>query len=44
MPDYLERIRRWGYNFVAARQLQHNRCEVCVAGLQKPFCRKPLKE
>jgi 23S rRNA (cytidine2498-2'-O)-methyltransferase len=44
VPDYIERIRKWGYNIVQARQLQHNRCEVCVAGLQKPFHRKPFKE
>jgi 23S rRNA (cytidine2498-2'-O)-methyltransferase len=42
VPDYLERIRKWGYNLVQARQLQHNRREVCIAALQKPFRRKPL--
>jgi len=40
LPDYLRRIRRWGYNLVRARQLFHNRQEVCVAALQKPFVRK----
>jgi 23S rRNA (cytidine2498-2'-O)-methyltransferase len=41
LPQYLARIRAWGYNQVQARQLQHNRREVCVAALQKPFRRKP---
>ena len=41
VPEYLKRIRGWGYNIVQARQLQHDRREICVAALQKPFCRKP---
>jgi 23S rRNA (cytidine2498-2'-O)-methyltransferase len=40
VPEYIERIRSWGYNIVRARQLQHNRREICVAALQKPFRRK----
>jgi 23S rRNA (cytidine2498-2'-O)-methyltransferase len=40
LPEYLERIRGWGFNIVRARQLQHNRQEVCVAALKKPFVRK----
>jgi 23S rRNA (cytidine2498-2'-O)-methyltransferase len=40
VPEYVERIRKWGYNIVEARQLQHNRREICVAVLQKPFRRK----
>jgi 23S rRNA C2498 (ribose-2'-O)-methylase RlmM len=40
VAEYLERVRRWGYNVVRARQLQHNRQEACVAALQKPFLRK----
>ena len=43
VPEYLERIRNWGYNQVAARQLAHNRQEIAVAALQKPFYRKPLR-
>jgi 23S rRNA (cytidine2498-2'-O)-methyltransferase len=31
LPEYLERIRSWGYAKVEARQLAHNRQEVCVA-------------
>jgi len=41
VPAYLARIRSWGYNLVRARQLAHNRQEICVAALQKPFRRKP---
>ncbi len=40
VPSYLMRIRSWGYNLVQARQLAHNRHEICVAALQKPFRRK----
>ena len=42
LPEYLQRIGGWGYNLVRARQLPHNRREVCVAALQKPFVRKPF--
>jgi len=42
VPAYLARIRSWGFNLVRARQLAHNRQEICVAALQKPFHRKPL--
>jgi 23S rRNA (cytidine2498-2'-O)-methyltransferase len=40
IPAYLDRIRSWGYNQVRARQLVHNRQEICVAALQHPFRRK----
>jgi 23S rRNA (cytidine2498-2'-O)-methyltransferase len=40
LPEYLERIRGWGFNIIRARQLQYNRRELCVAALQKPFLRK----
>ena len=36
LPAYLARIRGWGYGRVAARQLAHNRQEVCVTALRKP--------
>ena len=42
VEDYLDRVRNWGYNLVRRRQLQHNRREICVAALQKPFRRKSL--
>ena len=34
MPDYLFRIRTWGYKQIHARQLQHNGQEICVAALK----------
>jgi 23S rRNA (cytidine2498-2'-O)-methyltransferase len=40
LPEHIERVRGWGYNLVRVRQLQHNRQEVCLAALQKPFHRK----
>ncbi|MHC4401977.1 MAG: SAM-dependent methyltransferase [Planctomycetota bacterium] len=43
VPEYLERVRDWGYNFAQARQLQYNRQEACIAGLQKPFFRNYLR-
>ncbi len=42
VPAYLARIRSWGFNLVRARQLAHNRQEICVAALQKPFRRKSV--
>jgi hypothetical protein len=38
--QYVDRVRSWGYNRVEARQLQHNRQEICIAALQQPFRRK----
>ncbi|HEY2882739.1 MAG TPA: SAM-dependent methyltransferase [Pirellulales bacterium] len=35
LPSYLDRIRSWGYGHVRARQLHHNRQEVCVAAKRK---------
>ncbi len=34
VPEYLFRIRTWGYKDLHARQLQHNRQEICVAALR----------
>lgn len=31
VPGYLKRIRNWGFRQVRARQLHHNRREICVA-------------
>jgi 23S rRNA (cytidine2498-2'-O)-methyltransferase len=31
VPEYVARVGSWGYRRVAARQLQHNRQEVCLA-------------
>lgn len=41
VPEYIARVRSWGYNQVHARQLQYDRREICVAALQQPFRRKP---
>jgi 23S rRNA (cytidine2498-2'-O)-methyltransferase len=35
LPEFLDRIRSWGYGQVRARQLHHNRQEVCVAARRK---------
>ena len=42
VPEYLDRVRGWGYNIVHARQLQHDRREFCLAALQRPFRRKGI--
>lgn len=34
LPGYLQRVRGWGYQQIAARQLAHNRQEVCVTALR----------
>ena len=31
LPDWLARVRSWGYGHAQARQLHHNRQEVCLA-------------
>ena len=41
LPEYVARVRGWGYNVVHGRQLVHNRQEFCVAAQQRPFRRKP---
>ena len=35
VPEYLERIKSWGFPYLRARQLQHNRQEICVAALRR---------
>lgn len=37
IPEYMARIKSWGFNHVKARQLQYNRQEIMVAALKKPF-------
>jgi len=41
IPQWLRRIRSWGYNEIQARQLYYHRQEIAVAALQRPFRRKP---
>ncbi len=36
IPEYLQRVRSWGYHYVNARQLAFNRQEICVAALAEP--------
>ncbi len=38
--EYLDRIRNWGYEVVRARQLMHNRQEICVAAMNRAARRK----
>ena len=40
IPEYLERIRGWGHEVVRARQLLHNRREICVAAMQRAARRR----
>ncbi len=41
IPQFIERVKGWGYNMVRAKQLSHHRQEFCIAALQQPFHRKP---
>lgn len=41
IPDYLQRVRSWGYHYVNARQLAFNRQEICVAALRTRSLRRP---
>ncbi len=40
IPEYLDRIRSWGYEVVRARQLLHNRQEICVAAMNRAARRR----
>jgi 23S rRNA (cytidine2498-2'-O)-methyltransferase len=40
LPDYLNRIRSWGFRHVRARQLALNRREVCVSALRDRSMRR----
>ena len=37
IPDYIRRVKSWGFNRVSVRQLTFNRREVMVSALKKPF-------
>ena len=39
IPEYVRRVRQWGFNHVWTRQLAHNRQEFCLAALKRPFKR-----
>ncbi|NIL97467.1 MAG: hypothetical protein GTO62_10115 [Planctomycetales bacterium] len=40
LPQYVEEVRSWGYPIVRARQLSHQRHEICIAGLAVPRRRR----
>jgi 23S rRNA (cytidine2498-2'-O)-methyltransferase len=40
IPEYLERVRNWGFEYVRARQLSFNRQEICVAALRRRQMRR----
>ena len=40
IPEYLERIRGWGYQYVRARQLSFNRHEICVVAMRNRSMRR----
>lgn len=40
LPEYLARIHSWGFRYVRARQLAHNRQEVCVTALRRRSMRR----
>lgn len=44
IPEYLQRIRAWGYHYVNARQLAFNRQEICVAALRSRELRRPAAQ
>jgi len=37
VPEYVARVKRWGFNEVAVRQLAYQHQEICLAGLKRPF-------
>lgn len=40
-PEYFERVRSWGYEYVRARQLASNRQEFCLVALKRRSMRRP---
>lgn len=40
LPNYLKRVESWGFNLVLARQLIHNRQEVCVVGTRRKVMKR----
>jgi 23S rRNA (cytidine2498-2'-O)-methyltransferase len=45
IPDYLDRVRSWGYGDARAQQLQHHRQEFCIAASKRPLksARRPAQ-
>lgn len=44
LPEYLERIRSWGYRDVRTRQLAFNRQEICVVALRSRGQRRVVRQ
>jgi 23S rRNA (cytidine2498-2'-O)-methyltransferase len=44
VDEYLERVRGWGYRQVRARQLAHNRQEICVMASERRAARRSVKQ
>jgi 23S rRNA (cytidine2498-2'-O)-methyltransferase len=42
IPEHVERVRSWGFEWVEARQLSHNRREYCLAARRRS--RKKLED
>jgi 23S rRNA (cytidine2498-2'-O)-methyltransferase len=40
LPQYLDRIRSWGYKYIRTRQLAFNRREICVAVMKSRAIRR----
>jgi 23S rRNA (cytidine2498-2'-O)-methyltransferase len=40
IPEYLERVRSWGFRYVRARQLAFNRQEICVCAMRNRAMRR----
>ncbi|GAB4132459.1 SAM-dependent methyltransferase [Thermopirellula anaerolimosa] len=43
LPECLARVRSWGYNPVRARQLWHNRQELCIAAIRDGGLRRDVR-
>ena len=43
VPEFLRRIRSWGYEYVRCRQLAFQRQEICVAALKTRSMRRPRR-
>lgn len=43
VPEYLDRVRSWGYPQVSARQLHHNRHDFCLAAMTGRPRKKPSR-
>jgi len=40
LPQYLDRIRGWGYQYIRTRQLAFNRREICIAVMKSRAIRR----